>query len=81
MASSLNTFARLHAVPDISREELFQRLGDRSLLIADVLPKEAYDAGHIPGAINLPLAELEERAPSLLHDRDREIAVYCASFT
>jgi rhodanese-related sulfurtransferase len=66
---------------DISREELGRRLGDGSLVVADVLPTEAYNNGHIPGAINLPIAELADRAPGLLPDPNAEVAVYCASFT
>jgi cytosine permease len=79
MVSSLSaTPIRPH---DISREELGRRLGDGSLVVADVLPAEAYNNSHIPGAINLPLAELTDHAPRLLPDRTAEIAVYCASFT
>jgi rhodanese-related sulfurtransferase len=80
MASSLNT-SHPALADEISREELSRRLGNGSLVVADVLPKEAYNGGHLPGAINLPLAELAARAPELLPDRTAEIAVYCASFT
>ena len=69
-------------LPDeISREELHGRLDDPLLAVVDVLPKEAYNSGHIPGAINLPLAELAVGAPKVLPNRTVEIAVYCASFT
>jgi rhodanese-related sulfurtransferase len=79
MASTLRS---LPGLPDeISRDELYQRLGDASLVVVDVLPKESYDAAHIPGAINLPLAELAVRAPQVLPGRASEMAVYCASFT
>jgi ArsR family transcriptional regulator len=66
---------------EISREEIYGRLGDASLLVVDVLPQQAYASGHIPGAINLPLAELASRASELIPDRQAELAVYCASFT
>jgi rhodanese-related sulfurtransferase len=66
---------------EISRDELYRRLGNASLVVIDVLPKESYNKEHIPGAINLPLAELAVRAPNVLPDRAAEIAVYCASFT
>ena len=64
---------------DISRQELYRRLRDRSLVIVDVLAAEAYNGGHIPGAISLPLAEVDSRACELLPDRDAAIAVYCGS--
>jgi rhodanese-related sulfurtransferase len=81
MASSASTLLRPQVGGDISREELYRRLGDPSLAIVDVLPNSAYNGEHIPGAINLPLAELAARAPGVLANRAGEIAVYCASFT
>jgi rhodanese-related sulfurtransferase len=81
MASSLSTSLGPESAGEISREELYQRVGDASLQVVDVLPKEAYISEHIAGAVNLPLAELAERAPQVLPDLAREIAIYCASFT
>jgi rhodanese-related sulfurtransferase len=66
---------------DISREEILRRLNDPALTIVDVLPPESYEAAHIPGAINLPVADIEERARVLLPAPAAEIAVYCAKFT
>jgi rhodanese-related sulfurtransferase len=66
---------------EISRQELYRRLTDASLIIVDVLASEAYIGGHIPGAISLPLAEVDSRARQVLPDRDVEIAVYCGSVT
>jgi rhodanese-related sulfurtransferase len=68
-------------IVDISWQELYRRLGDKSLIIVDVLPREAYMSGHIPGALSLPLAEVDSRAREVIPDRDAEIAVYCASAT
>jgi rhodanese-related sulfurtransferase len=66
---------------ELSPYELRQKLGNRSLTLVDVLPQESYAQGHIPRAINLPLAELDSRATEVLPDRDAEIVVYCASDT
>jgi rhodanese-related sulfurtransferase len=68
-------------LPPISREELLRRLKDPRLTIVDALPAASYEAGHIPGAINLPVAEVEHRARTLLPDPAAEIAIYCAKFT
>ncbi len=68
-------------VVEISRGEILRRLGDRSLAIVDVLPREAFLAGRIPGSISLPLAEIPTEARRLLPDRTQELAVYCASPT
>jgi rhodanese-related sulfurtransferase len=66
---------------EISRDEIKRRLDDPALLLVDVLPREAYAAEHIPRAVNLPLAEVEQRAPQLLPERSADIAAYCAKFT
>jgi rhodanese-related sulfurtransferase len=65
----------------ISREEILARLQDRALAIVDVLPSESYKAGHIPGSINLPVAEIETKARQLLSNLEQEIAIYCAGPT
>jgi len=81
MASDVNAAANLSDVPEISREEIHRRLNDSSLTIIDVLPEASYVEAHIPGAINLPLEQLADRARELLPDFDAEIAVYCGQFT
>lgn len=70
-----------HAYPVISREEVLGRLQDPALLLLNVMPKEAFAAGHIPRSINLPVAEIEKCARQVLPDMTREIAVYCAGPT
>jgi rhodanese-related sulfurtransferase len=77
------TAAALDASPlrDISREELRRRLNDPQLSIVDALPRESYAGEHLPGAINLPVAEVRDNARKLLPDPAAEIALYCAKFT
>ena len=41
--------------------------------------KDEYDAGHIPGAMLLPYTEIENKAESMLLDKDKQILVYCRS--
>jgi rhodanese-related sulfurtransferase len=65
----------------ISRDELRTRLQDRALVILNVMPRETYADGHIPGSINLPVAEVEAKATSLISDPNQEIAVYCSGPT
>ena len=66
---------------EISREELRVLAADGSLTLVDVLPAASFAKGHIPGAISLPLAEIDANAAALLPDRGRDIAVYCGGFT
>jgi len=68
-------------LPEITRVEIQRRLRDSSLVLVDVLPRDTYAAGHIPGALSLPLAELPSHVRELLPNRHAEIAVYCAKFT
>jgi len=59
----------------ISRDELLKRLEAGGVLLLDVRPAPEYRAGHLPGAISMPLAKLRERLPEL--PPDREIVAYC----
>jgi len=69
------------AAGEARREEITRRRGDRSLILLNVLSAEAFAAGHIPGSIHLPVAEIATRARELLPDLDADIVVYCGSAT
>lgn len=49
--------------------------------LAEALPAKYYRDWHLPGAVHLPLDELESRSASVLPDTEVEIVVYCASVT
>ena len=59
----------------VNRDELLSRAGDGGVIVLDVRPREEYEAGHIPGAISIPLADLKGRMASL--PRGAEIVAYC----
>jgi len=60
----------------VTRQELARRLADgEELVVLDVRPAEEHAAGHLPGAVSIPLAELRRRLAEL--PRDREIVAYC----
>ncbi len=64
----------------ISAEEAKQIMdSEEGYVILDVRTQEEYDEGHIPGAIVIPLAEIEDRAEEELTDKDQLILVYCRS--
>ena len=65
----------------ISREEILARLQDRAPAIVNVMPPGSFKAGHIPGSINLPVADIESRARQILSNLEQEIAIYCAGPT
>lgn len=53
-----------------------RELLQRSAQLVEVLPQEEYDELHLPGAINLPLKELDAQCAKRL-DRRRPVVVYC----
>lgn len=59
----------------ISRPELMERLKAGIVTVLDVRPEDEFALGHLPGAINIPLSELERRLADL--DPDQEIVAYC----
>jgi len=59
----------------IDRTALAKRISKGAVTLIDVRPPEEFAAGHIAGAISLPLAELENRLAEL--PRDREVVAYC----
>lgn len=59
----------------LDAEALQRRLVDGDVVVLDVRPDDEYAAGHIPGALSIPLDELERRLDEL--PRDREIVAYC----
>lgn len=59
----------------VDARELLERLRDGDVVVLDVRPAEEFRAGHIPQAISIPVAELEQRLTEL--PPDREIIAYC----
>jgi rhodanese-related sulfurtransferase len=58
------------ALPDL------QRLIAHDAQLVEVLPAAEYAEAHLPGAINIPLKQLDHDSVAVL-DRSRPIAVYC----
>jgi rhodanese-related sulfurtransferase/DNA-binding transcriptional ArsR family regulator len=63
------------ALESVDGDELVRRVREGAVTVLDVRPPEEYRAGHIPGALSVPLPELRERIPQL--PRNREIVAYC----
>ena len=59
----------------VDQEELLGRVARGEVLVIDVRPVEEYQAGHIPGAQSVPLAELQERLGEL--PKRSPIVAYC----
>ncbi|MEJ2855078.1 MULTISPECIES: ArsR/SmtB family transcription factor [unclassified Saccharothrix] len=63
------------ATDEVTREELLERVRSGEVTVLDVRPAEEYAAGHIPGALGIPLEELPARLAEL--PPDREVVAYC----
>ena len=59
----------------IGRDELLVRLRAGDVVVVDVRPASEYAAGHLPGAVNVPPDELDERLAAL--PADQEVVAYC----
>ena len=59
----------------ISRDELFARLKDGLITVIDVRPTDEYAAGHLPGAISIPINEFDRDLDRLT--ADGEVVAYC----
>ena len=59
----------------VQGEDLLRRVKAGEVTVLDVRPAEEYAAGHIPGALSVPVAELEARLRRL--PRDRDVVAYC----
>ena len=68
-------FHQRDAMEAISREELVARFKEGAVTILDVRPEEEFALGHLPGAINVPIGELQRRLSEL--PKRREIVAYC----
>lgn len=68
-------FDRLDSLEPVSREVLLQRLEAGSVSLLDVRPEDEFALGHLPGALNIPFADLGRRLAEL--PRDTRIVAYC----
>jgi rhodanese-related sulfurtransferase len=60
---------------EIDRDAV-RRLAKDGAQLVEVLPADEYEEDHLPGAVHLPLRELEQHAAEVL-DRHRAVVVYC----
>jgi rhodanese-related sulfurtransferase len=59
----------------VDRNDLLKRVRQGAVTVLDVRPAEEYRAGHIPGALSVPLGQLKELISNL--PKDQEVVAYC----
>ena len=52
---------------------------EEGYILLDVRTKGEYESGYIPGAINIPISDIDEKIISFLPDKSQMILVYCRS--
>ena len=62
----------------IDRDRVRELMG-RGAQLVEVLPREEYEDEHLPGAVNIPLKDLDAEAVKAL-DRDRPVVAYCHDY-
>lgn len=67
---------KLEQAKRIARDEAIKLVKEGKAVFVDVRSKEAYDAGHIKGAISIPESQLATRVKEL--PAGKEIITYCA---
>ncbi|MXM67654.1 metalloregulator ArsR/SmtB family transcription factor [Streptomyces sp. HUCO-GS316] len=60
---------------EVGREELLARAAAGEVVVLDVRPAEEYAAGHIPGALSIPVEQLADRISEL--PEQTEVVAYC----
>jgi rhodanese-related sulfurtransferase len=68
-------FQARDALEAVSRQELVSRLRDGLVTVLDVRSQDEFALGHLPGALNIPFAQLENRLAEL--PANREVIAYC----
>jgi rhodanese-related sulfurtransferase/DNA-binding MarR family transcriptional regulator len=68
-------FRNQEPLEGVDRKALLTRVRKGLTTVLDVRPAEEYRAGHITGAVSIPLEELKDRIAEL--PRDQEIIAYC----
>ena len=63
----------------VDRNELQRLLRDEDTQLVEVLPEAEFEDEHLPGAINIPLKELEHETTRKL-DRGRPVIAYCYDY-
>ena len=63
----------------IDHNEVLRLIAEENAQLVEVLPAKEFDEEHVTGAINIPLKQIDARAPREL-DRERPVIIYCNDY-
>ncbi len=63
----------------INRDELREAVNEGEVVLLEALPASYFEEQHLPGALNLPLDDLDELAARLVPDKDQPVVTYCSN--
>ena len=64
---------------EISYESLNQLMKNNEVVLIDVRSNQEYEEGHLNGAINIPVYQIEKDIKKQVIDKDKIIILYCSS--
>lgn len=70
---------RMHGIRNVNAAQTVQLLNRENGVVVDVCEPKEFSAGHVPNAINLPLASLKDRLRELEKHKNKPIVVACRS--
>jgi len=68
-------FQEPESLEPVRMDELLERIRSDEVLVLDVRPEDEYASGHIPGALSIPVREIERRLEEL--PPGKEVVAYC----
>ena len=76
---SASSAAQEFLSPGLTPQQVFDKLDDEGFFVVDIRKPAEFRAGHIPGAVNIPLSKLDRRVDQLKQKQKQkqEILIYC----
>src|SRR5690606_160267 len=70
--------ALFFGLPKLTPQELVNAINRDEVVVVDIRPSKEYQAGHILHAINIPIAEFNQKLDQLNKCKDKPIVIVCA---
>ncbi len=67
----------MRGIPPINAQQALALMNHDDAVMLDIRDNKAFHAGHIPGARNVPVADLAKRSADLNRFKDKPVIVYC----